>query len=161
MDKVELSYIAGLFDGEGSFSIQVQIREYKDKESVRFNPRMTISLKDGGEAILPRLVEVFGGQIYEYYERGKMLRWNLSRREKLIKTTEQLLPHLKIKKEIAKRFLEALKLFPKRKNHLAGERSWDKETTLKVAKIALTLNPYRKSKRGLEYLDELKKIYLK
>ena len=53
-----------------------------------------------------------------------------------------LLPYLKIKHDIAERFIDALETFPKeRANHAAGERTWDVKKALKVAEIALNLNP--------------------
>jgi hypothetical protein len=153
--NTHLAYLAGLIDGEGSFSLQVDIRSYKGVSSVRFNPRISMTLYYGTE-VLDELAGSFGGKVYSYKNGQK--RWIVSRKEDLIIATMQLLPYLRIKKQIATRFLEGLKLFPQsRKAHVNGERSWSQETTLKVAEIALTLNPYRKSSKTLEYLDTIKR----
>ena len=161
MEEGELIYLAGLFDGEGSFSIQVGIREYKGVKNVRFNYRMTLTLKDGAEEPMRLLRKHFGGQVYEYGEgREKTCRWNLSRRDGLLKACNKIMPHLRVKKEIGENFLRALNIMPeKRKNHKQGKRSWSKEMALEVAKIAIPLNPYRKSKKDLSYLKEIEKVY--
>jgi len=158
---MDTNYLAGLFDGEGTFSIQVDMRRSSSgKDSVRFNPRMSMTIKYGKEVLL-EYVEAFGGTIYEYPDQGEY-RWNLGTRKELLVAANQLLPHLRIKQKIAKRFIEALEIFPeKRASHRLGERSWTEEMVNKVAYIALTLNPdsARKSPKTIEYLKELEKIY--
>lgn len=158
---MDTNYLAGLFDGEGTFSIQVDMRRSSSgKDSVRFNPRMSMTIKYGKEVLL-EYVEAFGGTIYEYPDQGEY-RWNLGTRKELLVAANQLLPHLRIKKKIAGRFIEALEIFPeKRASHRLGERSWTEEMVNKVAYIALTLNPdsARKSPKTIEYLKELEKIY--
>ena len=161
MNEAIFYYLAGIFDGEGTFSIQVNIRARKGIKSVHLNPRMTMSLKDGGKEVMELLVNTFGGNYYDYKGREDgMMRWALNKRLEIIKATNLLLPHLIVKKKIAQRFLEALEMFPEnRQAHRLGMRSWTKETVMKVANIAFTLNPYRKSKKTLDYLKELEKIY--
>ncbi|MGH7204519.1 MAG: LAGLIDADG family homing endonuclease [Candidatus Levyibacteriota bacterium] len=162
MDEHELFYLAGLFDGEGSFSIQVQIREYKGRKNVRFNYRMTLSLKYGAKPIMDLLIKNFGGQIYEYNgKEGNMFRWNQSSRGSILRTCEYLIPRLRIKKVIGEKFVQALKIIPEsRASHRTGQRSWTKEMVREVATIALTLNPTRKSNKDLTYLSELDKVFI-
>lgn len=151
-----LAYFAGLFDGEGSFSIQVNWRMYSGRRSAHFNPRMTMSLKYGVE-VLDELVMEFGGAVYKYPDERK---WCVSQRTLLKAAAEKLLPYLRIKRKIGERFIEALTYFPEsRKAHRNGERSWSEGAVLKVAEIALTLNPYKKSPKTLKYLNELRAIY--
>lgn len=150
-------YLAGLFDGEGTFSIQMSIRTYKGRESVNFGPRMSMTLKYGSE-VLEELKLAFGGEIYPY--KDGIYRWSLGGREGLMAATNALLPHLRIKKKVAEQFLEALSLFPvSRKAHRDGERSWTMEMVLAVARIALALNPHKTSKKGLAYLRNLEAVY--
>lgn len=157
-----LAYLAGLFDGEGSFSIQVDMREYNKtkRKNVRFNPRMCMTIKYGSE-VLDELVEEFGGTVY-YYKNGQN-RWNLGSREALIVAAERIYPYLRIKKDICARFLEALYVFPKAKSgaSFGGVRAWNKEMVVKVAKIALSLNPptSRKTSKTGEYVKELVEMY--
>jgi hypothetical protein len=155
----KLAYLAGLFDGEGSFSIQINIRQYKQKPSILLNPRMTMTLKYGSE-VLKEFKEAFGGQIYSYKDAYKdgMVRWNLSKIFPLINATKLLLPYLRIKKDIANRFLSALQLIP----YSHGERhGWNQEIAIKVAEIALTLNPVRsrKSSKSINYIETIKQAY--
>ena len=151
------AYIVGLIDGEGSFSIQINIRTYKNRKSLRVNPRITCSLKYGGD-VLNELVNCFGGQVYHYDD--NMTRYNLSRFSQITRATKLLLPYLRIKKDIAQKFLNCLKMFPKKRNtHRNGYRTWDLKTTLKVAKEAITLNNSKKSPKTLNYLKKLEKIY--
>jgi hypothetical protein len=155
----EVAYLAGLLDGEGTFSIQVNIRQYKSRQSVHLCPRITICIKYGAE-VLDWVVKTFGGKVYE---RGDgVTQWYLGKVAEMRTLTELVVPHLRIKKAIAERFLEALRLFPeKRGNRRCGERSWTEETTNRIAYIALTLNPptARKSSKTLAYLVELKAVY--
>jgi hypothetical protein len=133
------AYFAGLFDGEGSCCIQVQQHKY-----INFSARMSMSLKYGHK-VLSLLKQEFGGEIYYYQD--NMCRWHLARRELLQRALAKLLPYLKIKKSIAKRFLYALSLFPK--NRLA----WTPQLRKQVCDIAYTLNPEtsRKVKHKLRY----------
>jgi hypothetical protein len=158
---MSIEYLAGLIDGEGSFSIQIEIRYYTKTPNLRINPRLVMSLKYG-TFVLDELIEKFGGQLYTY--KDGMKRWNLSKKDLLIKTTEMLIPHLRIKKQIAKNFLHALSLMPTTRkgiNLYGGERAITKQIAIKIAEIALTLNPpsSRKSKHNISYLEKIKKIY--
>lgn len=159
---MDIRYFCGLFDGEGSFSIQVNIRK-QNRSSIHFNPRITMTLKKGhGNTILimDDLQKTFGGKIY-YTDKKSELRWHVGKREELINLTNKMIPYLIIKKDIAKRFLEALILFPKtRKDHLKGKRSWNLIKTKKVARIALTLNPSKKSPKTLKYIQKVIGIYI-
>jgi LAGLIDADG endonuclease len=157
MDQ-QVVYLAGLFDGEGTFSIQINVRvSKKGKPSVHFNPRMTTTLSYGVE-VLDELVQVFGGEVYPYKDGSR--RWSLGKREDLIAAATKLLPYLRIKRQIAEQFIEALEIFPTvRVAHRKGERSWTLDMTLRVARIALALNPYKKSKKGVEYLKVLEAAY--
>lgn len=156
----ECIYLAGLFDGEGSFSIQVDVRATKKGiKNVRFNPRLTLTLCYGAEEALSLLQSTFGGQIYVYDKiTPHTYRWNLSRIEELKRATSSLIPHLIVKREIARRFLDTLEKFPSfRRYHASHERTWTKELCIEVATIAYTLNPNGKTfKSSLE--DKLKQI---
>lgn len=148
-------------DGEGSFSIQVNVRKDKHgNKSPNFGPRMSMGLKQDREGkALRRLQERFGGNIYTV--KDGTFKWYLGTRAELEIAANALKPFLDIKAEPCERFLEALSYFPTtRKAHAKGERSWTPEMTRKVARIALTLNPDGKPKtKTLEYLKELDAIY--
>lgn len=98
-----VAYLAGLMDGEGSFSIQIQ------KPHGRPNPRLTMTLKYGA-AVLQELVEEFGGKVY--FAKDGMARWSLGGRDAVLSASKDLLPYLRIKRGAAERFIEALEGCP-------------------------------------------------
>ena len=154
-----ISYLAGLIDGEGSFSIQVDIKYYKQKPSVRINPRITMTIRDGNE-VLDELKQTFGGQIYSYPSGCR--RWNLSKKQTILNATEELLPYLRIKKQIAEQFIEAVRLMPtKRGAHSKHQRTLNKEIVLKITEIALSLNPQTSRTKELlsTKLEKINEVY--
>jgi len=160
-DKI-ISYLAGLFDGEGSFSIQVHIRSYgfENKFYVNIGPKMTMSLRDGHE-VLELLQQTFGGQIYKY--KDETWRWNLSKKQSILNAVEELLPYLRIKKQIAEQFIEGVKLIPGMQDRKGRQRRrLTEETAIKLAEIALSLNP-ESARRTIELLpkklEKIKEVY--
>lgn len=131
--KERLAYLAGLFDGEGSFTINVNTK-FQGKLRLIFSPRMSVSLRYGGK-VLKQFKQEFGGSVYRVRSSGKLFTmWHLGKREQLVAATKALLPFLHIKKEIAERFLEALDLFPgHRAKNWQGKRSWTLENAKQVA----------------------------
>jgi len=157
MKTTQLAYLAGLFDGEGSFSIQISSRVYKGRKSIWCNPRMTMTLSHG-HGVLSEMQQAFGGQLYDYLEKDRCVRWNLSKRHQLLSAAKSLFPYLRIKKQIASRFMEALNLFPKKRaNHGLGERSWTAEHVQKIAEIAFSLNP-QKSRKCVRLIASIKRL---
>lgn len=162
--KRSLDYLAGLFDGEGSFSIQFLLRgKSRTKPHVCFNPAMTVELYYGAE-VLEAFVSAFGGQIYtrQRNERERAARWHLGGVGPLKKATRTLIPRLVIKHAIAKRFVSALEYFPlsrKGINTSGGDRIWATENALAVAEIALSLNPprSRRTHKPKDYTKFLRK----
>jgi hypothetical protein len=149
----DIAYFAGLFDGEGSFSIQVRPRSGGSRPHLHFNPRMTMTLKYGTE-VLDELCEVFGGKVYN--DKHGMKKWCLAGRVRLILATKSLLPYLRIKRRIGERFLEALELVPVRVGRpKLGEHLWTKEVAARAINIALTLNPRPKSPTTITDMSQL------
>jgi hypothetical protein len=166
---MSIEYLAGLFDGEGSFCFQVVIRDTiprkdgtkKGTRSVIITPRVTMKLYKGWEKVFPLYQEFFEGKIYET-KKGREWQWSIQDRKRCLKMAIAIQPYLKIKQDICSRFIEAIEMFPPlTANKRLGDRDWTPELTNKVAYIALTLNPEtaRKSPKTLEYLEELQKIY--
>jgi hypothetical protein len=161
LEPVDLAYMAGLFDGEGSFSILVSVQENKGVPYVLFNPRMTVNMKNSLPA-QERFLRAFGGAIYQSRTRPGMQQWVLGRRSALVEAATTLRPYLLVKQGIADRFLEALSLYPESRVWRAGgERAWSIENIVRVAEIAFSLNPAtaRRSKQTVEYIENLKAMY--
>lgn len=132
----KLAYIAGLMDGEGSWSIQIV-------EGRSPNPRMTMTLKYGPDEPLKLLCEMLGGSIY-FYKDG-MQRWSLGGTTSLRLATRQLLPYLKVKRDIAQNFLLALEKWPTLKgiDRRHGAKAWSPELLDEVSEMSKALNNHK------------------
>jgi hypothetical protein len=130
------AYMAGLMDGEGTFSIQVS------QPPGRFwlSPRMSMSLRYGTE-VLELLVEELGGNTYA--KGANQRAWVLGRRTHVLAACERLMPYLRIKRDICQRFYDCVNEMPSRKGkHMnEGERVWTMEQALAVVRVAHDLNP--------------------
>lgn len=145
----DFAYMAGLFDGEGSFTAQVDSRfTPSGRPNVRVNPRMSMGLKYGSE-VLEMFVERIGGAIYSRTKAAKPAdnatrQWVCSKRSELLTGVEILLPYLRIKRSIAERFLELVEIIPttrKGTNLSGGERIWTPDMVERAARLAFGLNP--------------------
>ena len=107
-------YLAGFFDGEGTFSLVWQ--KAKNPSNPKKYPHATILLSQSGEQGLELLKEIqkaYGGRIYTHLKPGQFkatktaykLYWG---REEGIKLCTILIPHLRLKKEAAQSVLEYL-----------------------------------------------------
>lgn len=100
---IGVQYLAGFFDGEGTFYLGKQY-----KNGVEY-PKAQIMLSQSGDDGLDLLTKIqlqYGGNIYEHLKPGQhkatksayKLYWNKKEGIELCKT---LIPHLIIKKEVA------------------------------------------------------------
>jgi len=153
--KLFLSWLAGLIDGDGCFSITVKI----ENERIRIGQQVRVALKENDDWILKEIQEKTNiGKVY-YSNKGKpngICSWQTVSYRDAIKITELLIPYLKLKHDKAVKFLKALKLMNGSKKKIKGKRKKgvflrDKETYLKIIKIATTLNNDRQTKRYREY----------
>lgn len=107
-------YLAGFFDGEGTFSILWQ--KAKHPQNFKKYPHATVLLSQSGEDglnLLKEIQEVYGGSIYEHLKPGQhkatksayKLYWN---KEEGILLCKALIPYLKLKQKAAKEVLEYL-----------------------------------------------------
>ncbi len=103
-------YLAGFFDGEGTFHIGKQ-----KKNGIEY-PHATIMLSQSGEdghALLCEIQKIYGGKIYQHLKPGQhkatkpafKLYWN---KKEAIWLIEMLLPALRLKQDAAKAVLEYL-----------------------------------------------------
>ena len=108
-DKHRWPYVAGIVDGEGSFSI------YFNEHSQTHNARITIG--NTSISLIKYLLHNFGGTFYSFqpekmhgFNRRVMYSWRLSGSKNKENFILGILPHLVIKKEQAKTFLEFLRV---------------------------------------------------
>ena len=90
MEKHELSYIAGFFDGEGSINILTR----KRPKNTEYTLTVAIGQKDG--ATLDWIKENFGGNVYLIKRDGSFY-WAISHKKAIV-FLKELLPFLQYKK---------------------------------------------------------------
>jgi len=103
---VTYAYLAGLFDGEGSFRIQKYLSEndrivHKAKHPT-YHAQLVIGMVDRPAVEMFR--EVFGGGTVREErvpERRSIWRWALTGRNKIIAVIDQLMPYLLVKRDHA------------------------------------------------------------
>jgi hypothetical protein len=107
---IEPAYLAGFFDGEGTFYIGWQ------KKNGKQYPKAQVMLSQSGEDgynLLNRIQQEHGGTIYHHLKAGEYkatkdafkIYWN---KEEAIVLIERLLPFLILKQEAAKQVLQYL-----------------------------------------------------
>jgi len=112
--QITPEYLAGFFDGEGTFYIGWQ--KAKNPSNLRKYPHASIMLSQSGEEGLQLFEDIqteYGGSIYKHLDAGQhkatkpayKIYWNKEEGVLLIKT---LLPFLRIKKQQAEEVLSYL-----------------------------------------------------
>ena len=107
---ISLEYLAGFFDGEGTFYIGKQF-----KNGIEY-PKAQVMLSQSGNdglALLTEIQTAFKGSIYEHLKAGEhkatksayKLYWN---KKDAIPLCRALIPHLILKQEAAKQVLAYL-----------------------------------------------------
>lgn len=114
---LRLAYVAGLFDGEGSFVFRKSETPNVMKQTKRINPMYYGTVRIGmvEREALEYIAETLpGGKIMcEGVRKGRehcqvMYRWNICRRQTIIETLPKLIPYLVIKKRQAQILLDVL-----------------------------------------------------
>jgi len=145
-------YIAGIVDGEGSFTLQISERKWKDgRTGIGLNPRVQIGFKynTNEEVVLKEIQKrLRGGKIY-FVNNGKsnaaIVFWTTNVAD-TIRFCEMLIPHLLIKKRQAKMLLESCKLIKTKIEGRAGTflqkgtKFYSKDDYYKLVEISTTMN---------------------
>lgn len=114
---LRLAYIAGLFDGEGSFIFRKSSTPNVMKQTKRINPMYYGTVRIGmvDRRALDFIAETLscGNLTCEGVRKGRencqvMYRWNINRRQTIIEVLPKLIPYLVIKKEQAQLLLDVL-----------------------------------------------------
>lgn len=111
-----MSYLAGLFDGEGSFCIcrQPSTKSKDGHENIYLHPLVRIGMTN--KDVVKMIHETF--KVGKFYNEGVrkdrpsykyMYRWNVGSRKECIEVIEKLLPYLKVKKRQAELVLKFCK----------------------------------------------------
>ena len=99
MQAILYSYLAGLFDGEGTIRINAG-RNIKSYTNTRYSPAISIGMSD--EKVIKLISKTFKGKVNINREcvlnRKTMYRWGTSGRNRVSEILKILLPYLKVKK---------------------------------------------------------------
>lgn len=179
MKQINPYFLAGYFDCDGSFQLQINVRKSSSgKENIRINPRAVIAFKDGKERreVLEDIrVYVGGGQIYISNE-GKVnakVSWMTTNVEDCLKVAKIVVDLLYQKGRQARGFIEVCNMIKGGKNRRSGinmyggQKIYSKEEMIKMVKIAITLNEGMQMNRWREsqsrdidhYLQKIEEIY--
>lgn len=112
--KIDPQYLAGFFDGEGTFKVYLQKAKHVDNHNMY--PRHVVMLSQSGDQGLVLLEQIqieYGGRVYEHLKAGQhratksayKLYW---RKEEAILMIKQILPYLRLKQEEAQIALDHL-----------------------------------------------------
>ncbi len=156
---LRLAYVAGLFDGEGSFIFRKSETPNVMKQTKRINPMYYGTIRIGmvEKEALEYIAETLpGGTLTrEGVRKGReqcqiMYRWQITRRQTIIETLPLLIPYLTIKKRQAKILLDVLtdweipfnrKLGISPKELLRRELAWATMRQLNAVGAAATTKP--------------------
>lgn len=155
-DEYFKSYLAGLWDGEGSFMLLRFARRshYKKSpnEAINYDPVASICQTINGrqEIILKQLKELYGGCLYEVpQKKGKnhkaVMFWRITSQKAAI-FIRDILPHLRSKKRQAEILLRFCEL--RTENRRGGSR-WSDPNDQLPERLALVEEIKRLNKRGI------------
>jgi len=166
LDEKKLIYLAGLFDGEGSFSISLKLRYHKDRPWLNITPTARIGMKKA-ESQLTEMRDLMGvGKIY-CSNKGKVkeiISWQTTKWEEVLILAATLRPYLKFKHIQAEKMIKICHLYlieHGSSKRFEGKPTRPREAVLEIIKTSLELNPdslqaqKRKEKKPLEYWENI------
>ena len=121
-EELELSYLAGLFDGEGCILV------YKAKSKQQYHARLQVMI-----TYYPTLLDFqryFGGNLSKAGNNGKQVySWYVEGTSNVLMICKSLLPYLREKKVQAEVMIEYCEKFPNKGNgkiwrYERGQREW-------------------------------------
>ncbi len=171
MNEIDLSYIAGALDCDGSISISVSKARYKKADGsdgeIQFQFTINIRQDERGKQLVYFAREVLGvGKIHEATGKYKMYTWMPTNHKDTIYVLNILKPYLHIKHIEAEMMLEALDLWlntpriPPPSN-IGGRPRVPAEVKNKILAISSLMNPSQQketSRRNKEIRDLLPEI---
>ncbi len=134
MNKIDLAYIAGFFDGEGSISIAQGI----DKNSIFYFTSIRIGQSGKrGQQFCNWMKIKFGGTVWSGYVEGKQrfYKWEINGLKGRL-FIKQILPYLRLKKEQAELVMEFQKILSsyRYKSHPSEIKKIEKYSYYETAK---------------------------
>jgi hypothetical protein len=115
---LDLRYIAGLIDADGSFSISASKARYKRKDGTESSSQISFVVNFRQvrryEYILEAIQQTLGvGKIYKFSGGGSapMVTWQTTKESEALLVCQTLLPYLEIKKPQARYMIDALEIW--------------------------------------------------
>jgi hypothetical protein len=169
---LELAYVAGILDGEGSFQIQLN-HNRKIVKNLAITPRIIIGFKKDKEesALLCEFQKQFGGKIYISNDGTEkaMVRWMTTKLDETVNVAATVLPLLHLKKSQCEKLLIVARVMQghQDRRYIKGPTTslidiYSKDELQMIVKTATTMNAgrqntkYRDTKgRNTDYYLEL------
>lgn len=156
--REEISYLAGLFDGEGTICIQRDLRPL-EKGTGRYNgATFTVTLRIGMIHNIPiESYKNFFGVGYvdcekSYHKFKPMWRYSIRRRDDVKMVLEKLEPFLRLKKPQAQCALRYFAQFPKGKCYInQGKEIWELKEKYRIEMSSLNgviISPATTKRKG-------------
>jgi hypothetical protein len=147
---LDLNYIAGLIDADGSINISVSRNRYKRKkddgrETLQFSFVVNLRQVSQYRWVLEEVQNTLGlGKIYDHASKSSqaMSSWQTTTEEEALEVCKKLRPYLKIKWTYAGDMIEALELWKSERGPRKGagyiRPDWVKQ---EILKISTRMNP--------------------
>jgi len=143
--NMEMSYFAGIFDGDGSFSLCKKI------ENINYSPLYypLIQLSTTNFCLIDMLLDTFGGNVTPrkaYIDKNnishkKSIKWKLEKRNKCFPFLEKIVPFLIIKQERASFLIDFINYFPFKR----GSKKIDENILNKKEKSYIKMHSFNHS----------------
>jgi hypothetical protein len=163
--EINLSFIGGLFEGEGSFSISIAGRSRKGRPWLSITPMARIGMKEHNSKMLTEIRDFLGiGKIY-YSGNGdeRLVSWQTTNSKELLDFTIKIKDYLYNKREQADIMLKILDIYYLKyidKGNKAKKRT--KEDLMQIVKYSRSINSLcsvnarrRQNLRGVEYWEKM------
>lgn len=126
---LNINYVAGIFDGEGSIGIHKRHYESASRGYL-YTPKLRLGMTGNGIKIVEMLQKQFGG--FNHYRRysGKnkdLLEWTLQSRKDTLSFLKKIVPLLFIKKEQGLKVIEFYEDGPSKQKDWKSNRMTDEE----------------------------------
>lgn len=140
MDELDMCYLAGMFDGDGSFSLIKKVEN--EKHSPLYFP--LIQLGANGDGLMQLIKEKFGGYIFlskahvakGEFQRKAFFRFKLEKRTQCKPFLERIIPYLKLKKDRAEILLKYIEENP----FVRGSRKISDDVLYKREKVWIKMH---------------------
>ena len=157
-NKSSIVWVAGFFDGEGCFSIDLR-KEPTSKLGFSCYPRIRIALQQSDKFVLEKIQVLLGGKIstrnpQKSWRKGAKPQslWSIYGWKDCLRISKTIQPHLILKAERCIIFIKIIeKVLNERK--ISKTKKWNEKLLVEVCELRDKLNRDRSTFRHSNYLD--------